>query len=1051
MEMFLGQKGDAAASRLLAVAGTLAIPALVIAAERLCCAHGGEVAQAGMIASLSGLASQFGIEVIRTAHGLHQNITASRIDRQEQAEELEQVRLINEDLARAVGQTVGVIIKKQLGAEADAAPWIVLVEGAEAAWRRLASGHEAALLGPLAEDRLVRAIEINPDQPQFPPMDDASLWRDLLPRLAEHCEPPQTAIADDPRFGEVVEACDRLFRCEFYDTLKHDFEAGGRAYAAVTIRALGETVFRLQRLERTQERHRSQLDRIIELLHLAEERLVKDRVTVNKRFTCFLVLLKRVDKRTERLERRFEEEAEKSRDRQALNNATQDEMLHLLRQLTANMQLAVATNRQPHRSDSAEAIIEQAANSTDPVLLRRAYALKGDFKKAMAFHQQLKAIRELHPTTDPVKQEAEAFEEAMIEGDLLRATWRPREAVSCYERAVAMQPGSRVASVALATALTVVGNNAGEDSTPWATVPKEMVSNYRRAKEIFQSLLSRTSGEEDPAYARYLSGVVVCAVQLRAMGDPVDPAEVEASLKTLIRLEPGYAGNLMTLAAFLGSMADREGEADVYWKRAVAMYPKGVPLRFMYGSYLAEIPGREREAEAMFNECLAINPDEPDVLCGYAKMISQQPGRQSEAEEYLLRAIRSTPNHDNARLNYAAFLSQQTERQQDADKAYADAAIARPSDPRIAKSYARFLLRQQGRRADALVWAARAAELGVHDADAQHIHGLLLSWTDGRDEEAEKAYGRALAIDGSQFASLFGMALLLQRQRGREAEAVVYFERALEVDPLHEGALREFAKLLSRARGRAVEAESLYKRCLHVAGEDPDTLRLYASLLARQPGRLGDAEVLCKRAMKADPSNSHLLGLLASILVMDPLRKEEAELACKAALAALPDDPVVLYNYAELLSSDPARDKETFDLYIRAGSAAPDNVMIQTGLHYFVLAAGMVQNPEDSGKVIAQYGVRDRDPDVVIAGLWLMMLVGKDEELPIALRMLRKHRLDYHGTFPVDKKTRVIEWAVARNHPYSEWLAPLARVLAGNAAPETLDGWTEWLTGRESN
>jgi len=75
---------------------------------------------------------------MRSTHGLHQITKAARIDRQERAAELEQALLVIEDLARAVGKTIALIVIKRLGERAARRPWATVLKQAEAALLQLA-------------------------------------------------------------------------------------------------------------------------------------------------------------------------------------------------------------------------------------------------------------------------------------------------------------------------------------------------------------------------------------------------------------------------------------------------------------------------------------------------------------------------------------------------------------------------------------------------------------------------------------------------------------------------------------------------------------------------------------------------------------------------------------------------------------------------------------------------------------------------------------------------------------------------------------------------
>jgi hypothetical protein len=265
---YTAHSGKSVTRKILACGSPIALLALVAAAEHLFGTHEG-------VTEAAGILTAFGVGALQTAHQMGATVEAVEIHEHHKTLEAEHARLANDDLARAVGVTLEVIFKKHFKVEECAKLWHTLADKASEGWVALSHDLGPELLGPMSEDRLVEAISQHSGSAAFPPLGQPELWRELLPALAEKCGIRPEALTKDRDFETMVQLCDTRFREQLYDTLKHDFQEGGKAFAGVALRALGETVFRLRRLEESQQSMREKIGIALGMMHQLSEQIAR--------------------------------------------------------------------------------------------------------------------------------------------------------------------------------------------------------------------------------------------------------------------------------------------------------------------------------------------------------------------------------------------------------------------------------------------------------------------------------------------------------------------------------------------------------------------------------------------------------------------------------------------------------------------------------------------------------------------------------------------------------------------------------------------------------
>lgn len=255
------------------VARLIALPAIIVGARQLLgpLNHGAD----GIFTAAGAVMVELSLEALVAAHYLELGVAAQGIHEEHTRDAAMRAHLVNEDLAKAVGKTVARIARTTFAKDAVRSPWRPIIDEMEDAWVVVARRSE---LGPLDDSELGGSLPLPSDREPFPPMDNHGLWRSLLKEVIDTAQPQGAESPTEHELEMLVSACDRDFRSEFYNTLKHDFGTGGRAYAGVMLRAVGELTFGVRVLTKTTERERAQLDRITQLLHDVCDELIKHKV-----------------------------------------------------------------------------------------------------------------------------------------------------------------------------------------------------------------------------------------------------------------------------------------------------------------------------------------------------------------------------------------------------------------------------------------------------------------------------------------------------------------------------------------------------------------------------------------------------------------------------------------------------------------------------------------------------------------------------------------------------------------------------------------------------
>lgn len=365
-------------------------------------------------------------------------------------------------------------------------------------------------------------------------------------------------------------------------------------------------------------------------------------------------------------------------------------------------------------------------------------------------------------------------------GNALSALERYKEALSCYDRAIALRPEFAQAFYHRGLVFQLTGR------------PQDAIASYDRAIALKSDLAGAHHNRgnaladlerHDEAIANYDKALAISARNpeshnnrgnsLRALGR-LD--EALASYDKALEIRPDYFEAHGNRAVALQAM-DRPDEALESYDRAIALRSDVAELHFRRGDVLRELK-QWRDATLGYDRAIALKPDvaeyhlnrglalqmggwTADAIAAYEKAIKLKPGL-ALAHSNLGNVLAVSGRHDKALLSY-------------------EQAIA--LNPEYAEAYHNLgiTLRELHRRVDALINIDQAIALKPDFAKAHLMRANLL-----RDMKqftlALASYDKALELDPKDAQAHNDRALLLQDAK-KQGDALAGFEKALEQSP----------------------------------------------------------------------------------------------------------------------------------------------------------------------------------------------------------------------------------------------------------------------------
>ncbi|MGH9448859.1 MAG: tetratricopeptide repeat protein, partial [Terriglobia bacterium] len=185
-----------------------------------------------------------------------------------------------------------------------------------------------------------------------------------------------------------------------------------------------------------------------------------------------------------------------------------------------------------------------------------------------------------------------------------------------------------------------------------------LYSAYRIYSELTeQSILSLMVAAPKSAYMHELMGL-----ELAKHGHPAEAIE---NFRVAIKIDPQLPGPHYELAGMLNASAATRAEAEIQYKKALALNPFDEASECRLGDIAAQ-EGDLKEADARYTRAMQLRPDDAQANLGLAKVLMSM-GQREKAEALLKRAIQLDPTSAVAHFRLST-LYRQTGRRADAQR-----------------------------------------------------------------------------------------------------------------------------------------------------------------------------------------------------------------------------------------------------------------------------------------------------------------------------------------------------------------------------------------------
>ncbi|MGC1134916.1 MAG: tetratricopeptide repeat protein, partial [Nitrososphaeraceae archaeon] len=404
-------------------------------------------------------------------------------------------------------------------------------------------------------------------------------------------------------------------------------------------------------------------------------------------------------------------------------------------------------------------------------------------------------------------------------GETLLNSSRPEEAISYYNKVLAIEPENTAALYGKGDALYDIGSydeaisyfDKGLELEPNNVVglhgmgaSLSGLGKYEEAIIYYDKALTVDANFTDSLYNKALA-----LVDLGRYEDAVNYYE------KVLELEPNAPDALNSKGYALAKLGKLE-EAVSYYDKAIEIEPNFVfPLKNK-AEALFDL-GKYNESVTYYDQALAIEPNNPDTLSDKGNLLASS-GQYEEAIVYFDKVLALDPNDVDALYNKATALYILGGHEEAIG--YYDKILAIEPDNVSILSVKGAALFDLGRYEEAIGYLDRALSIQPNNVKALIDKGAILNELT-RHEEAIGYLNRALSINPNDVLASYNKANVLVNL-GRYEEGIIFYDRVLTTEP--DNPLALFGKGVALYDlGRYEEAISYYDKALAI---EPDNLRV---------------------------------------------------------------------------------------------------------------------------------------------------------------------------------------------------------------------------------
>jgi tetratricopeptide (TPR) repeat protein len=417
----------------------------------------------------------------------------------------------------------------------------------------------------------------------------------------------------------------------------------------------------------------------------------------------------------------------------------------------------------------------------------------------------------------------DAYDGHMRMGQAYLQSKESGKAVSEFESAVRLRPGSAAAQYNLGAALRLWGDPAGAEAA------------LREALKLQPGM----------AEAHFVLGLV--------LGDYVgSESRGLQEFQAALSLNPDFADAHFNVGIVRWKQNDVNGAVGSF-QRAVNLKPDSAEFRFRLGQALAR-NGQTLEASRELERAVELKPDHEaaryQLLVVYRKLGENDKAHQAaDALNALRERGTKSVGRDQSGLEYNAGLTALERGHIDESIEKLTRALAQPHDEAAVRDALGIAWQRKGNLAAAQTEFEKAVQLNPQSADA-HLNLGVLMMRQGKADAAGREFRLAISLNPNFAEARFNLGLAMASQK-RWREAVETLQAAIRLDPGNARVHCNLARVLrdSDQPGRALDAyrtaweldQNLselgleYGRMLHAQDRPDEALAVWRSSWIRHP------------------------------------------------------------------------------------------------------------------------------------------------------------------------------------------------------------------------
>lgn len=346
----------------------------------------------------------------------------------------------------------------------------------------------------------------------------------------------------------------------------------------------------------------------------------------------------------------------------------------------------------------------------------------------------------------------------------------------------------------------------------------DLLGEYDKAEAVFEELVEcNANGEHIIEYAIFL--------QRRKK----DMLRAQMYFERAVEVFPKHASVCLKYATFMRHVRRDTKIAEIYYKKCTELNPNFSEGLGSYASFLYGLRRNLSLVPALYQQAVDLDPYNTSNLCNYGLFLSEEKSDYTKAESVYQQALAINASHSNTLYNYGVMLDTHLNRKQEAETFYRRAIVAAPGHAYALYNLAVLLEEEERKKGniksiitDVDIEAAsknavlieiknlyaKASEADQKDPDISSDYGRFLLMRMGEIDAAEIHLTKALSIASSNEVALFHMGTLLYKNIIDLISAYQHLDALVTVNPRHLPGRQQLARVLADLQRELIAPKS---------------------------------------------------------------------------------------------------------------------------------------------------------------------------------------------------------------------------------------------------